>query len=83
MKRILLTGMSGAGKSTLIRLLAEMGYKAIDVDTDQWSHWVDMHTGLPALHRPQANMAGMNSTGCGRRIAYSACCPWRTRKSCS
>jgi shikimate kinase len=37
MKRVLLTGMSGTGKSTLVRELAAMGFKAIDVDNDEWS----------------------------------------------
>jgi shikimate kinase len=40
MKRILLTGMSGTGKSTVIKALAARGYRAIDLDTDEWSEWV-------------------------------------------
>ena len=40
MKRVLLTGMSGIGKSTVIAALAARGYKAIDADADEWSHWV-------------------------------------------
>ena len=32
--------MSGTGKSTLIRELAARGYKAVDLDTDEWSEWV-------------------------------------------
>jgi shikimate kinase len=40
MKRVLLTGMSGTGKSTLIGVLAERGYSAVDLDTDEWSEWV-------------------------------------------
>ncbi|HEX6606741.1 MAG TPA: AAA family ATPase [Chloroflexia bacterium] len=40
MKRVLLTGMSGTGKSTLTGALAARGYKAVDADTDEWSHWV-------------------------------------------
>jgi dephospho-CoA kinase len=40
MKRVLLTGISGTGKSTLTGALAARGYKAVDADTDQWSHWV-------------------------------------------
>ena len=40
MKRVLLTGISGTGKSTLTRVLAARGYKAIDADTEEWSHWV-------------------------------------------
>ena len=42
MKRILLTGMSGTGKSTLIAELAARGYKAVDVDCDEFSHWVEV-----------------------------------------
>jgi predicted ATPase len=37
MKRVLLTGMSGTGKLTLIQELSKHGYKAVDVDTDEWS----------------------------------------------
>ena len=40
MKRVLLTGISGTGKSTLVCELAARGYKAVDADTDEWSHWV-------------------------------------------
>jgi shikimate kinase len=39
-KRVLLTGMSGTGKSTVISELAARGYKAVDVDADEWSEWV-------------------------------------------
>ena len=42
MKRILLTGMSGTGKSTLIAELATRGYKAVDLDADEWSEWVEV-----------------------------------------
>ena len=42
MKRILLTGMSGTGKSTVIRELAARGYKAVDVDSDEFSQWVEV-----------------------------------------
>src|SRR5690606_23803342 len=40
MKRVLITGMSGAGKSAVIAELARRGYRAIDLDTPEWSHWV-------------------------------------------
>jgi broad-specificity NMP kinase len=32
--------MSGTGKSTLIAMLASRGYRAVDLDTDEWSEWV-------------------------------------------
>ena len=40
MKRILLTGMSGTGKSAVIAELAARGYWAVDLDTNEFSHWV-------------------------------------------
>ncbi|HCE44200.1 MAG TPA: shikimate kinase [Lentisphaeria bacterium] len=33
--------MSGTGKSTLIVELAARGCKAVDLDSDEWSEWVD------------------------------------------
>jgi shikimate kinase len=45
-KRVLLTGMSGTGKSTVIEELAARGYKAVDLDSDEWSEWV-AYTGGP------------------------------------
>lgn len=41
MKRVLITGMSGTGKSAVIRELAARGFRAVDIDTPEWSHWVD------------------------------------------
>jgi shikimate kinase len=41
-KRILLTGMSGTGKSTIIGELAARRYKAVDADSDDFSHWVEV-----------------------------------------
>jgi len=37
--------MSGTGKSTLAGELAARGYKAIDADSDEWSHWVPANSG--------------------------------------
>ena len=42
MKRVLLTGMSGTGKSTVTVALAARGYKAIDLDSDAYSKWVEV-----------------------------------------
>jgi len=42
MKRVLLTGMSATGKSTLTQELAARGYKAVDLDADEWSEWVEV-----------------------------------------
>lgn len=41
MKRVLITGMSGTGKSAAILELAARGHAAYDLDTPEWSHWVD------------------------------------------
>jgi shikimate kinase len=49
MKRVLITGMSGTGKSTLIAELAALGYKAVDADTGEWSHWVDVPGDVDAV----------------------------------
>ncbi len=38
----MITGMSGTGKSTLIVELAARGYKAVDLDADEWSEWVEV-----------------------------------------
>lgn len=39
MKRILITGMSAVGKSTVIQALNELGYKAVDLDSPEWSEY--------------------------------------------
>jgi len=41
MKRVLITGMSGTGKSAVVEELAARGYRALDLDTPEWPHWVD------------------------------------------
>jgi shikimate kinase len=41
MKRVLITGMSGTGKSAVIQELAARGYQAYDLDTPEWSEWID------------------------------------------
>lgn len=49
MKRVLLTGISGTGKSTAIVELAACGYKAVDVDSDEFSEWAEVadDSGVP------------------------------------
>ena len=42
MKAIFITGMSATGKSTIIQDLAARGYTAIDLDTDNYSTWIDV-----------------------------------------
>jgi shikimate kinase len=41
MKRVLITGMSGTGKSSVIQELAARGFQAHDLDTPEWSEWID------------------------------------------
>ncbi len=38
-KRVFLTGMSGTGKSTVIGRLADLGYRAVDLDEPAWSEY--------------------------------------------
>jgi dephospho-CoA kinase len=51
-QRILVTGMSGTGKSTVIGELAARGYKATDVDSPEYSEWVEFAGDAGALGSP-------------------------------
>lgn len=42
MKRVLITGMSGTGKSAVVGELAARGHRAVDLDTPEWSEWIDV-----------------------------------------
>jgi dephospho-CoA kinase len=44
-KRVLVTGVSGVGKSTVVVRLAELGYRAVDFDSPDWSEWVESADG--------------------------------------
>jgi dephospho-CoA kinase len=52
MKRILLTGVSGTGKSTAIGALADRGYKAVDLDCDEFSEWAAVDGASDAAGSP-------------------------------
>jgi shikimate kinase len=41
LKRVLITGMSGTGKSVVVAELVVRGYEAYDLDTPEWSEWID------------------------------------------
>ncbi|MBW8726284.1 MAG: AAA family ATPase [Inquilinus limosus] len=45
MKIVLITGMSGTGKTAVIRELAARGHDTRDLDTPDWSEWVDAAPG--------------------------------------
>ena len=53
MKRILVTGMSGTGKSSVIADLAARGYKAADVDSPEYSEWVEVSGDTSTLGSPE------------------------------
>lgn len=40
--RVLITGMSGTGKTAVIEELAARAHRAIDLDTSEWSEWIDV-----------------------------------------
>ena len=47
MKRVLITGMSGTGKSAVIEALAARGHQTYDLDTPEWSGWIDVDPSDP------------------------------------
>lgn len=47
MKRVLITGMSGSGKSAVVFELLDRGCRAVDLDTPDWSEWVDVGSADP------------------------------------
>ena len=40
-----MTGVSGVGKSTVVVGLGELGYRAVDLDSPEWSEWVESADG--------------------------------------
>lgn len=43
--RVLITGMSGTGKTAVTIELKARGFTAIDLDTPDWSFWVEAAPG--------------------------------------
>jgi hypothetical protein len=41
MTRVLITGMSGTGKSSVVQELVSRGYEAYDLDSLEWSEWIE------------------------------------------
>jgi shikimate kinase len=42
MRRVLLTGMSGTGKSALVLELNARGHRAVDLDSPEYSEWIEV-----------------------------------------
>lgn len=47
-----MTGMSGVGKSTVVERLGELGFRAVDLDSPEYSEWVDSVDGGPSPLEP-------------------------------
>ena len=56
MKRVLITGMSATGKTTVTRELLARGHRAVDLDDEAWSQWVDA-SGNPTGAKPGKDWA--------------------------
>jgi shikimate kinase len=71
--RVLVTGMSGTGKSTALKVLAERGYRVVDTDTDEWSHWVRLPDGSADWVWREDAMAGLLSRYEGGTLFVAGC----------
>ena len=76
MKRVLITGMSGTGKSVVIQELIGRGYRAYDLDTPEWSEWIDADPSDVLTPR-------QGETGFGEKIAFARSCPGQEMRRCS
>lgn len=47
-----MTGVSGVGKSTVVVRLGELGYRAVDLDSPEWSEWVESADSGPTPLKP-------------------------------
>ena len=61
--KVLITGMSGTGKSSVVEALSARGYRAIDLDGDEWSEWV------PCMGDPTGARAGHDWLWRERKLA--------------
>lgn len=85
MRRILLTGVSATGKSTITSAIATLGYKTIDLDNEQWSHWIattpqDVTPGTPVEPGrdwvwQHDRVAGLLATEDAAILVVSGCSP--------
>ena len=76
MKRVLITGMSGTGKSSVIRELGARGLRAYDLDTPEWSEWVDADASDSLTPQPGKDWVW-------REDRSGRCCPTAPPRLCS
>jgi len=82
MKRVLLTGLSGTGKSSVILALAARGYQAVDLDSDDYSHWVEVSAKTDdGLSVEPGREWIWRSKGCGAWDWYQRPARWSGGKS--
>lgn len=76
MRRILITGMSAVGKSSVVEELGKRGYKAVDLDSPEWSEYgyADQESDLDWLWREDRVEDLLTSHAAGT-LFVSGCAP--------